>query len=726
MRKKELILILSIISIIFLVGFLLRVESTHLSGIPADEKVYYEDQFGLPYMYECDSYYNYRLTRNYVDHGYIGDIKLNGKNWDLHSHYPQGAGMSYPPMIVYIDAFFYKFMNLFVNMPLIVTCFWLPSLIGPLTGIITYLFVRRFTNEYGGFAAGIFAVTSPFYFSRTVPGWFDTDMFNIVFPILIIWFIVEAVSDQNPKKSAIFAILAAFWTALFSMTWNGWSYPFYIVISSFLLYIMVVKLVSLKKTKKDFQIKPLLKIFLVYLFVTSFFLVLFGTWNGLFHPFSFIGIGHQTTWPNINVSVEELSTPSLEEIVSGVGPAFFGGIFGFLWILRVLINPKLKKRFLNKMTWFFYLTLILWVVIGVVSIRDGARFLLFLIPPLVISSGIMIGITIEYILILKENRKFNIFMEKKELIKIISLSVVILVTLPAILNVAESTSILQPKINDDMNDASTWLNQNTSNDTVIFSDWSYGHFFTAFADRPFSVDGGSTNSPRTYWVDRAFATDNETLALGIFRMLATTGDTSYLTLDNYTKNSTKTADILNNVLGVNKNSAMKILMDKYGFTQRQAEKILDITHPENPRPFVILTYGEMIDNAGYWFFYFGNWDFNTRKGYNCTYSHGNINGSENHIKTSNNVTIDLGTGIAKWYGEVPYCLIMVENGDVTKKYLNESSDICIILQMDYKKDVVINKEFENSTFTKLGLERSSSTYFKMIHENKDVSIYTET
>jgi len=130
-------------------------------------------------------------------------------------------------------------------------------------------------------------------------------------------------------------------------------------------------------------------------------------------------------------------------------------------------------------------------------------------------------------------------------------------------------------------------------------------------------------------------------------------------------------------------------------------------------------------NVGYWIFYFGDWDFDLMKGYNCTYSHGNITGSENHIKTSNNVTIDLGTGIAKWCGEVPYCLIMVENGVFTKRYLNKTSDICIIFQMDAKNDVVINKEFENSTFTKLVLERSSSTYFKMAHENKDVSIYIE-
>lgn len=723
MSKKEIAIIFLCVSIIFTLGFVLRVESTHLTSIPSYEKAYYQDQYGLPYMYEPDSYYNYRLTRNYVEHGYIGDIKLNGKNWDLHSHYPPGTEMSYPPLIVYIAAFLYKFMNLFLTIPLIVTCFWLPALMGPLSGVVAYLFVRRFTNEYGGFAAGIFAVTAPFYFLRTVPGWFDTDMFNVFFPILIIWLIIEAVSTRNPKKSVIFAILAAFSTALFSIAWNGWSYIFYIIILSFLGYMLLCKVIPLKKSK-DFHIKSTLSVFLVYLSTTMLLLLLSGTLAGLLAPFSFLRVAVHSTWPNINVSVSELRKPSLEEVVSGVGPAFFGGIFGLLLIFRVLINKKLKKLFLDRMTWLFYLILILWTIMGFISVKDGVRFIMFLIPPLVIISGIMVGLTVDYVSILKESQRSSI-KENKKLITTISLFVLLIVTVPAILDVSENTLILQPGINDDMADAATWLNQNTSNDTVIFSYWSYGHFFTVFADRPFSVDGGSTNTPRTYFVDKAFATDNETLAKGILRMIATNGDKGYLTLDNYTKNSTKTAEILNNILGVDKGSALTILTDKYGLSLNQAQNILNFTHPEHTRPFVILTYGEMI-KKGYWAFYFGDWDFNAMKGYDITYSYGDLNLSKNYFKTTNNVTMDQKTGTVKWNRRIPYVIITVKNGFIKKQYLNGSSNICVILQMDSKQDVVLNKQFENSTFVKLVIERTNSTYFKMAHENKDVSIYTET
>ena len=714
------ILIIFLCAIIFATGFILRVESVNLTGIPSSEQAYYHDQNGLPYMYEMDSYYNYRLTRNYIEHGYIGDIKVNGKNWDLHSHYPPGVEMNYPPVIVYVAAFFYKVVNLFANVPLIVTCFWLPAFVGPISGIIVYLFVRRFTNEYGGFAAGLLVVTVPFYFLRTIPGWFDTDMFNVLFPILIMWFIVEAISNENPKKSSFSAVLAAFATAIFSIAWNGWSYVFYIILGSFMVYMVLFKAISLRKSQ-DFHLKSTLKIFLIYLLTTITFLFFLGTLVKLLAPLSFLRITVHTTWPNINVSVSELVKPSFEEFLSALGLVFFTGIFGFIWILRVLINEKLRKQQLPNFKWFFYVLLIIWTVIGLFSLKYGSRFIILLIPPRIVSSGVMVGICVEYFKILKHNPKFKIFQIKKASVIILTI-LLIMMAIPSALSDLKDVPILKHSVNDYMMDASAWLNQNTTNETVIFSDWSYGHFFTASADRPFSIDGGSTNTPRAYWIYKAFSTDNETLSLGIFKMIATTGDLGYLTLDNYTKNSTKTAEIMNSILGLDKNSALNVLTKNYNLSTDQAVKIVNITHPDNSRPFLVLTYNDML-NDGYWNFFFGEWNFTTLKGYDCTYSHGNITGSSKHFETTNGVTIDPETGTAKWYGEVPYSLITVEKGVVKETYLNINSDNCIVLQMDTKQDLVISKEFENSTFIKMVLERNNMTYFNRVYENEAVSVW---
>ena len=182
----------------------------------------------------------------------------------------------------------------------------------------------------------------------------------------------------------------------------------------------------------------------------------------------------------------------------------------------------------------------------------------------------------------------------------------------------------------------------------------------------------------------------------------------------------KAVEILNNILGVNKTIALNILVNNYNLTPESAEEVLNYTHPNNPRPFVLVNYGL----AGLsWMFQFGSWDFNTMQGGNYTYSHGVFNITKNGLNSSNNITMDFKTGNVTWNNKTPYCVINVTNNNVKKSYINKNSDFCIILLMDTMQSVVIDKQFENSTFTKLWLERSNSTVFKQVYENKNVTLW---
>ena len=733
--KRELAITFAIIFIVFSVGFVLRIESTSIPGIPADEKAYYEDQNGLPYMYELDSYYNYRLTKNYLDHGYLGDMITNGREWDLHSYAPSGVPMDYPPLIAYLTAWIYKFINLFANVPLLTLCFWLPAFVGPLAGIVAYFFVGRFTNKYGAFAAGILTVTAPFYFTRSVPGWFDTDIFNIFFPLLVTWIFVEAIQAKKIKNQMVLSVLAAFFMFLFALAWNGWQYQFYLLVGFTVLYILWRKF-------RGYEVKNLTCIIAVFFVFTLFlvgiftgFLNVLKLFNSLPELFSLTNPqGPWAPWPDIYVSVSELGIPSSEEVMQGVGVAFFLGILGFLCSFWVLIkNKKLKEHYLKNMSWFFYLLLLLWALLGVFSLKEGVRFIMLLIPPMVVSSGIMVGITVDYLASFKKSDKLNIFKNKETLVKFASILILFVISVSSILLVCESFINLQPGVNDDLWDASLWINNNTSVDTVIISDWSDGHFLTAFADRPVSFDGRtayietlpsrqfdraypfgsqSPSTSREYWIDRAFVTDNESLSLGIFNMIATSGDMGYITLDKYTWNTTKSVEILNNILGDNRGTAGTILMDNYGLNQTAAEDVLQYTHPTNPRHFVVLTNGF---SGLRWIFHFGTWDFNKMQGGNYTYSYGVIHINGNMLSTHDGVNMDLDTGNVTWKGETPYCIINVTKGTIEKHYIDKNSNFCIVLLMDSMQSVVIDKQFENSTFTKLWLERANSTSFKLVY-----------
>ena len=735
MTKKEYFLKLAIISVVFLIGFTLRVESTHLYGISSDDKSFYEDQNGLPYMYDMDSYYNYRLTENYLDHGYIGDAIINGTQWDLHSYYPPGVPMDYPPFIVYLTTLIYKIVNLFSQVPLLTVAFWIPAFIAPLCGIPAYFIVSRLTNDYGGLVAGILAVTSPLYFVRSVPGWFDTDMFNVLFPLIIVLFLFEAFKSDSAKTRAIFSSLSAFSMFLFAIAWDGWQYLFYIISIFCIFYILWAK-IRKKNIKKTVQISGIFilgSITLIYIFTGI--LNIISLISGVFELIRITS--NQCVWapwPNAYILITELQLPSVKDAVNGSGFILSGlAAFGIFLIFKVLNDKKLKKHFLNKMEMPFYSFLVVWTIIGICSLKEGIRFILLIIPPLVIIAGITAGIMKEY---------FD-HLNKKQLNKVLSLSVLILIVLFSILPVYNVVTSLTPRMNDDLWDSAVWINNNTSSDTVVISSWVYGHFFSAVADRPVVFDGRlgyietlpvrnyentyifgnkSPSVAREYWIDRAFSTSDENLSFGIFRMLSTSGDCSWLILDKYTRNTTKSVKILNSILGVDKKTAANILINNYSLNQNQSGTILKYTHTDNFKPFVVVTYPTMI-NGGYWTFNFGEWDFEDNSFPNYFYSFGNIKVDKNILKTDDGVTMDLETQNVNWNNKTPYCTIIIKNNNIKKIYTNKNSDLCIVLNINDKKSVILDKQFENSTFTKLVIEESNTYHFKSIYRKNNVNVW---
>ena len=738
MNKQSLIRI-CIVLLIFSVGVFLRLDAVNLEGFSDVEKPYYQDENGLPYMSELDSYYNYRLTKNLLEHGYMGDTIINGFQWDLHSYYP-GVPLDYPPLIAYLTAFVYKFVNLFKDVPLIVVCFWLPAFIAPLAGLAAYFFVGRFTNQYGALIAGVLTVTIPFYLARTVPGWFDTDMLNLIFPFFVVWFLFESFDNmyKSNKKCIMFSFLSAISIFLFSLAWNGWQYLFYIIIIFWIIQIIW-------NIVRGGKVKNHIYSFCVFLVTT---LLLVGLFTGFINiikvlnaPFQLITVsdGPWTDWPNVYTSVSELGQPSIEEVISDLRVSLFAGFLGILGILWVLSNDLSHQKYLPRINWSSFSFLILWIITGFVTLTQGIRFFMILIPPLVISSGIMIGVSIEYLSSLKGSDKIKIFQKKPYLIKILVVLILLIVLIPGFIDLRISPD---PGINDDVYGAALWIKNNTTPNTVIMSDWSYGHAYTAIADRPVGEDGRlgyletlsarnyddlyplkekSPSTSRDYWISRAFSTDNESLSVGIFRMLSTTGDEGYIKLNMTIKNTPKTVEIMNNILGLNQSDARELLINKYNLKDNKADEILKYTHPENPSPMVLVTSDRMI-GIGHWMFKFGGWNFQKRESNDFIYSSGDLYGNGGHFNSTNDVTVDFDTGNVTWQNKTPYCVVFVDDRTLEKRYDDLDGDFCIFI-IDYRKAVVIDKRFENSTFTKLVLEKGNSTVFKPLYANKSVIVW---
>ena len=229
-----------IVLIIMAIVFALKTPAADLNALDGDGKALYTDASGLPYFSEMDSYYNYRLTNDYVDHGYVGDEMVNGSEWDMHRNAPDGNKINYELGIVHLTSWMHDMANNFLGWHMSVkeVAFWTGAIISTLCVVPAFIFSRRLTNDYGAIVATLIIALAPNYFAHTFPGFFDTDMFYYIFSVFFIFFFVESIRSDNWIWKILFAILSVISIGLFSQQWSGWI--FYVALMGFFAVVYLI------------------------------------------------------------------------------------------------------------------------------------------------------------------------------------------------------------------------------------------------------------------------------------------------------------------------------------------------------------------------------------------------------------------------------------------------------------------------------------------------------
>ncbi len=740
---------LIIIILLFSAVFILRAEAAYLPGTSADIRHLFEDQNRLPYFSEMDSYYNYRMTQNYINHGYLGDTIKNGIPWDLHSYYPSGRDAVYPPLIAIITAFAYKIVNSFADVPLNAVAIWLAPFIASLAVIPAYLFVRRITNDYGGITAGLLVGLSPAYFSHTYAGFFDTDMFNMLFPILIVVFFIVSILADDVKSRSIFVSLSAISLFIYSTAWEGWWYMFYLLIGTAVIYFLfsnylfkidnAIRLEKFPDKIKWFLDQPALFSLIVFMVITSVLLSFYLGLSGFVDILTrFIGVSQlhtavqSTAYPNVYLTVAELQVPSIWAVILKVGgilPFLFGILVVPLFLFKLMpektkkenakkvkrtrrmnkprkvmktriigkkaednrtIDPSIMEK---KKNYLLYTILFsIWLLTMGFSLTQGSRFIEQFSIPLALGAGVFVGLMVPY---------FRKHIKSARYCMLACLLMVAFVSYSPITetySIAAST-ISPSSVNDSMYNSLTWIRDNTPQNTVLTSWWDFGHLFTAVADRPVTFDGGSQNTPRAYWVGKALTTSDENLSAGILRMLTSSGDQGISTIEAYTKDIGKSVEILDTILPVDKQAAQTILTSQYKLTPEQAQNVLQYTHPDNPTPHELILSSDMIIKAGVWS-KFGDWNFQKNTGQSHGYSLGQavsqqINGNT-VITAQNGVIAQINgtkiTAYVRYYrgNQIqmldPHRLIVVQNGNVVMNQVISNESIFSIALIKENND----------------------------------------
>ena len=362
---KSVVLILIIMAAVFA----LKVPAADLNVLSDDIKGEYVDSSGLPYFSEMDSYYNFRLTQDYADHGYVGDEMINGSEWDMHRYAPTGNQINYELGIVYLTNFIHD--TFCSNMDLKEVAFWTGAIISTLAVIPAFIFARRLTNDYGAIVATLIIVLAPNYFAHTFPGFFDTDMFYYIFSLFFIFFFIETIRAKHIVFKILFAVLSIISIGLFSISWTG--YIFYIGLMGIfsVVYLIVSYFLNVgEDPQEDYSHKLLWFIHqnefksIVILGVIGFIvLAVFRGLDGVTGIFSsLLGLLSLQSasrvvggFPNVLISVAEMQMPAL--LGSGLPSAFLantngvvngiGGItvlFAGLTVMYVMLRRALKFR----------------------------------------------------------------------------------------------------------------------------------------------------------------------------------------------------------------------------------------------------------------------------------------------------------------------------------------------------------------------------------------------
>ncbi len=570
----------------------------------------YRDDNGSVYLAGIDSYYWFRLLDNLLKTGHVGDRIENGVEYDDLIGFPLDQE-SKKNAHVWLGLVFYK-MGSFFNpgIALQEAVFFVPIFLSVLICILTFVVAVRCGSTYFGAFVASFAVNlSPFFMSRSITEWFDTDIYNIFFPLAAFGVFIAALQQKKLAKQIIFSACCGLLFALYASTWKGWWFIFDIMIISCLLFVLNQWLSRDESASFDFgQIKRQFYALGMFFAFSGIFITIFNgfsVWSDFItEPMrlvSIMDVTSQSIWPNVYQTVAELGKTDAFYLTSCLGsPAvFLTALLGILYIFLV------ERSVRDQRYGFGILCLVLWIISVFYIAMQASRFTLLLVVP----AGLAFGLTVDkFYILIRDNagRYFN-----RKTMAIIRYCFVILLSLYMASNIFRVHSKLiyfLPQMDDYWYNTLTKISKETPKDARINSWWDFGHWFKAIGGRRVLFDGMTQNTPYAYWMARTLLSQDEEKAVAILRMI-NTGDNKAVDIlvEEAGLDIPAAVDIINSSFGKERQDAELFLKGR-GLADTVVQKLLGLLFPEKLPPVYFIVSYDMITKIGP-ISYIGNWDF---------------------------------------------------------------------------------------------------------------------
>lgn len=592
---------------------------------------------GTTYLLAIDPYYYLRNAQNILEHGYEADIKTERGYIDTHifGGLPISARNAAPDKIQnilpWIEAYLFRILNfLGFNIDLMAVAFFTPVILGLLTVIIAFFVGKDISkSNIGGFFVALYVAIHPFLLSRSLGGFADTDIFNALFPLALIFFFFKLLESTSLKKKLLHSALFGLVLAIYTKAWGGWWYTFDLILLSIVIYAVYRIFFSFILFKKHSRrtlgsnvpgklSSDLISIGLLLLFSCIFVSLFIGFNSFINSPLAALrgtelkAVSKGTIWPNVFTTVAELNPGDFGSIVQNNGGwlavlVAFSGIALLLKRKGSIIGPKMAQFFL----------VLFWTLATIYTVYSGVRFNLLIVPAFALAWGIASAVIINQGSLWV--KKLIDIPEKTAKVVLFALLLLILVLpqstaggdtqsgmLPNAINTARGHT---PQMADAWFETLTKIKEESQEEAIINSWWDFGHWFKAIADRPVTLDGGIQNNPQAHWLGKLMLTNDERLSVGILRMLDCGATLAYDTIYNLTNDDLEAIDTLYKILEMDRDEANSFLEEKFG--KEDALRVLNYSHCNPPENYFIAS-EDMVSKSGVWA-HFGSWNFTKAK-----------------------------------------------------------------------------------------------------------------
>jgi len=500
--------------------------------------------YGLE-LFEFDPFFNFRATEYVLENGPDAYFNwIDEKTW-----HPFGRNVSENSQVTLhlTAAALYQIFGFGTSLYHFTILF--PMIIGSLTTIVVFAFVRVLGGTTAGlFAALIFSISVPI-FTRGLIGWFKSEPLGLFFAFLAIYLFVSGIKFNRGKISFVKLLGAGVFLSLGLSAWGGIMF-FVIAIALFFFTLPFVK------TEKNFLIWAI-PVFSVSMILSS---LLFERTSSFIFGFTGILILLPTFFVIISEIITKISNEKnrirncfiflISIVLSGSGIFALGltGLPSFRYLNA--INPfltstdpltdsvaehtttELAMSFAFLSVFLIFAAIGMWFIFSKKSsnIKNDMRAFILVTSIIAIylsSTFVRLELFASFAIIIFGSIGLSILFKKifetseNKLIKLIFSGIILIMFVipialpedngwtnwadfpPSILNGGTA----YPVALDDWQVSMNWLKENSPEDSVIAAWWDYGYWITTLSDRTTLVDNATLGDFQIKKLAYALTTD---------------------------------------------------------------------------------------------------------------------------------------------------------------------------------------------------------------------------